>query len=314
MTRILVVAGPTATGKSGAAIALAQALDGEIVSADSVLVYGGFDVGSAKPTPAERAGVPHHVIDVLDPEEHVDAVRYAAIGDDAITAIAARGRLPIVVGGTGLWIRALVRGLVTVPPVDPDVRARLEREADTAGTPALHARLATVDPASAAKVHANDRLRVVRALEIFEQTGRPASELRRAHALGAPRYDNLFVVLEEPKEVLAARITARTRAMIEAGLPEEVRELLARHDAGVRPFGAVGYAEMVAHVRDGVLLDETERRIVKSTRVYARRQRLWWKGEPGVHVRTTADALRGAESVAELATWRDRSTHSATAR
>lgn len=301
---ILVVAGPTATGKTAAAVEVALRLGGELVGADSVQVYRGFDIGSAKPTPEELRGVRHHLLDVLDPDQPIDAGGYADMADETIADIASRGALPIVVGGTGLWLRALVRGLVDVPAVDPTIRGRLEAEADAVGAPALHARLASVDPIAADKIHPNDRVRIVRALEVFAQTGRPLGELRAEHALGAPRYPTLFVVLDLPADELAVRIAQRTRQMIEAGWADEVRALVERWGEGVRPLGSVGYREMLEHLREAVPLDETERRIAKSTRIYARRQRTWFRSEPGIAWRTTAAELASAPGIERVAAWR----------
>lgn len=313
MTRLLVIAGPTASGKTAAALMLARALDGELVGADSVQVYRGFDVGSAKPTAEELGGVPHHLLDVLDPDGFIDAVIYAQLADDAIAEIAARGRLPIVVGGTGLWIRALVRGLLDVPAPDPVIRASLEAEIDRRGSPALHARLAEVDPLAAAAIHENDAFRIVRALEIFKQTGVPAGALRAAHALGAPRYETFFATLELDAAELLPRIEARTDAMLAAGWVDEVRGLLARWPRGARAFGSVGYRQLVEHLCDGVPMDETRRRIVKATRVYARRQRTWFAGEasveghPGcVDWRGRPDALVDEPALEALRRWRER--------
>lgn len=313
MTRLLVIAGPTASGKTAAALTLARALDGELVGADSVQVYRGFDVGSAKPTAEELGGVPHHLLDVLDPDGFIDAVIYAQLADDAIAEIAARGRLPIVVGGTGLWIRALVRGLLDVPAPDPVIRASLEAEIDRRGSPALHARLAEVDPLAAAAIHENDAFRIVRALEIFKQTGVPAGALRAAHALGAPRYETFFATLELDAAELLPRIEARTDAMLAAGWVDEVRGLLARWPRGARAFGSVGYRQLVEHLCDGVPMDETGRRIVKATRVYARRQRTWFAGEasveghPGcVDWRGRPDALVDEPALEALRRWRER--------
>ncbi len=296
--RPIVIAGPTASGKTGAAIALARRFGGELVGADSVQVYRRFDIGSAKPTPDELAGIAHHLIDILEPTEDIDAQRYAILADTAISDIHARGRLPIVVGGTGLWIRALLRGLVAVPPVDPVVRARLEAEADRAGSPSLHARLAAVDPRAAAAIHPNDRLRIVRALEVFEQTGTPMGELRHAHALGAPRYDALFVALD-PGDALGERIERRLDAMLAAGWIDEVREIRARF-GDVRPLGSVGYREICEHLDTGRSLEETRRAIRKATRTYARRQRTWFGSEPGVMMRMTAEALASQEGLARV--------------
>jgi len=289
---LLIIAGPTGTGKTAAAIELANRLGGELVGADSVQVYRGFDIGSAKPSPAELGSVPHHLLDVFDPDQVVDAVAYARLADTAIRDIRGRGALPVVVGGTGLWIRALVRGLVDVPPVDEEIRRALEAAAADEGAPALHARLAEIDPVSAEAIHPNDALRIVRALEVYQQTGTPFGTLRAEHALGQPRHRAVFVVLDMDRERHAALIERRTAAMLEAGWVDEVRSLRARWGDDVRPLGSVGYREMLAHVRDAIPLEETLRQIRKSTRIYARRQRTWFKGEPGVSWWSESEELR----------------------
>ena len=299
---VLVIAGPTASGKTAAAIDVARHFDGELVGADSVQVYRGFDIGSAKPTPEELGGLPHHLLDVLDPDEDVDAVAYAGLADAAIRNIGSRGKLPIVVGGTGLWIRALVRGLVDVPPADPEIRRRLEQAASIEGGPALHSRLAQIDPISADAVHPNDTLRIVRALEVHEQTGKPLGVLRAEHALGAPRYNAVLIVLDMDREQHGTVVEHRAKQMLDAGWIDEVRSLRSRWGDDIRAFGSVGYRDVLAHVRDEVPLDETLRRIRKSTRIYARRQRTWFKSEPGVSWRCESAALRepsGLERVAK---------------
>jgi tRNA dimethylallyltransferase len=297
----LVIAGPTASGKTGAALELARRLGGELIGADSVQVYRGFDIGSAKPTAAELGAVPHHLIDVIDPSEEIDAADYARRADAAIAEIRARGSLPIVVGGTGLWIRALVRGLVDLPPVDADVRRRLEAAAQAEGAPSLHERLAVVDPTTAGAVHPNDALRIVRALEVYEQTGVPLGTLREKHASGAPRYHTFFVALDVEREAHTRAIEARIQTMIGRGWAKEVRELLTRWGDGVRPFGSVGYREMLEHVRDDIPLDEAVRRIRKSTRTYARRQRTWFKGERDVRWWTDQRSLLDADATRRIA-------------
>ncbi|HEX6245222.1 MAG TPA: tRNA (adenosine(37)-N6)-dimethylallyltransferase MiaA, partial [Polyangiales bacterium] len=278
---LLVVTGPTASGKTALAVRLAELFDGELVGADSVQVYHGFDIGSSKPTPEELRGVPHHLLDVRDASQPLDAAEFARLADAAIASIRARGRQPIVVGGSGLWLRALLRGLVAAPEVDPQLRARLDAEAHSLGSPRLHARLATVDPAAAAHIHPNDRVRIVRALEVYEQTGHALGELRRAHALGAPRHRALRLVLDLPPEQLSGRIQARCREMIERGFLAEVEGLVARHGRGVRPLGSVGYRELTAHLCDGIPLEESLLEMERATRIYARRQRTWLKNEPG---------------------------------
>jgi len=302
---LLVIAGTTASGKTDAAIALARELGGEIVGADSVQVYRGFDVGSAKPTAAELGGVAHHMIDLREPPEELDAVRYAQLADEAIAGIAARGALPIVAGGTGLWLRALLRGLVDVPPVDPRIRSRLEDRAEREGTAVLHGELAAVDPLAAGGIHKNDRVRIVRALEVHEQTGKALGALRAAHALGSARYPCLFTALDLPREELATRVAERTARMIDAGWIDETRRLIARYGADLRPLRSVGYRQVCEHLIDGVPLPETARRIEKATRVYARRQRTWFRSEPGVNWWTTAEELLSPSGRARIARWRN---------
>jgi tRNA dimethylallyltransferase len=291
MARVLVIAGPTAVGKTASAVALAQRLDGELIGADSVQVYKGFDIGSSKPTPEELGDVKHHLIDVCEPNELIDAAGYARLADTAIADVCARGKLPILVGGTGLWLRALMRGLVALPQVDRALRARLEAEWDAVGGAVMHERLARVDPLSAERIHPNDKLRVVRALEVFEQTGLPLGEARREHALGRPRYEALSYVLDLPPPEHRARVSERVKAMIAAGFVAEVEQLLARHGNSARAFGAVGYRQMVEHIELGVPLEETEQRIVRATLIYARRQRTWWSTDPSMHKRVLPGAL-----------------------
>lgn len=303
---LLVVTGPTASGKTATAVALAQHFGGELIGADSVQVYRGFDIGASKPTPEELAGIPHHLLDVRDPNDTLDAAAFAALADDAIAATWARGKLPIVVGGSGLWLRALLRGLVALPAVDLALRAALDAEVDALGSPAMHARLRAVDPLTAARVHANDRVRIVRALEVHAQTGTPLGALQAEHALGAPRYRALRISLEWPIEVLHARIAERTAAMFARGFVDEVHGLLDRHGTTPRAFGAVGYREVVAHLTAGVPYEETVASVARATRIYARRQRTWLNGEPGERWPVTVDALLSREGFARLARFLDR--------
>jgi tRNA dimethylallyltransferase len=268
-----------------------------------VQVYHGFDIGSSKPTAAELAGVPHHLIDVCDASELIDAARYAQLADAAIRDVASRAKLPIVVGGTGLWLRALMRGLVALPQVDRALRARLEAEWDAAGCGAMHERLAQVDALSAQRIHPNDKLRVVRALEVFEQTGVPLGEARREHALGKPRYRALSFVLDLPSEQHKLRVAARVRDMLAHGLVEETRSLLARYGRTVRALGSLGYRQVVEHLEDGVSLEETEPKIVRATSIYARRQRTWWSTDPSMHQRILPEALFEAERLQQLETF-----------
>lgn len=295
---LIVIAGPTATGKTAAAIEVARRMGGELVGADSVQVYRGFNVGSAKPQQAELRGVLHHLIDIINPNEAIDAAQYAKLADEAITAIRERGHVPIVVGGTGLWIRALLRGLVDVPPVDPKIRSKLEARAAEGGSPAMHRKLQQVDPITAEAVHPNDQFRIIRALEVYEQTGEPLGELRATHALGEPRYNAKFFVVDLPRDHHRKVIEARVDAMIESGWIDEVQELREQWGDDVRALGSVGYREVLQHLRDDIPLEDTKREIIKSTRTYARRQRTWFQGEPGIGWRGTAQDLLNVEGLA----------------
>ncbi|MFW6051052.1 MAG: tRNA (adenosine(37)-N6)-dimethylallyltransferase MiaA [Myxococcota bacterium] len=297
---LIVIAGPTATGKTSCAVELALRLNGELIGADSVQVYRGFDIGSAKPTEEELRGVPHHMIDIRDPDQPLDAGEYADLARAVIRDVQSRSRLPIVVGGTGLWLRALTRGLVALPRPDPELRAWLEAQADQLGLAALYERLQQVDPATAENLHSNDRVRIVRALEVYEQTGTPLGVHHARHALGAPRYEHLFIVVDLPREVHLDIIRARTRSMLEAGWVDEVRRLRARWGEEARPFGSVGYRQILEHLREEEPLAETERRIVRATRLYARRQRTWFASEPGVGWRTDPQTLLSSEGVRRI--------------
>lgn len=288
--KVLVITGPTATGKTAAGIALARRFDGELVGADSVQVVRGFDIGSGKATKAELGDVAHHLIDVLPPSQTMDAARYAALADEAIADIAARGRVPIVVGGTPLWLRALLRGLVELPPSDAQLRAELAQRLQTLGAPALHAELAAIDPTSAQRIHPNDALRIGRALEIHAQTGRVPSELWSEHALGAPRHHAWTAYVDLPPPEADEAIERRVDGMLAAGLVAEAQKLIEAHpDAPA--LGAVGYAQARDALAGAASLDAVRQPIVWATRRYAKQQRTWWKRDPSVTVRTTSAAL-----------------------
>ncbi|HKU41555.1 MAG TPA: tRNA (adenosine(37)-N6)-dimethylallyltransferase MiaA [Polyangiales bacterium] len=299
--RIVVVSGPTGVGKTAVAIQLARELGGELIGADSVQVYRGFDIGASKPTAAELGGVVHHLLDVREPNHPLDAASYAALADAAIADVSARGRVPIVVGGTGLWLRALLRGLVEVPPVDAALRAELEAEWDRRGGLIMHAHLAEVDPISAARIHVNDKLRVVRALEVYRQLGKPLGSLRAQHALGAPRYRDFTLIVDLERAHHAERVRSRTRSMLEQGLIDEVRRIVARYGADLRGLQSVGYKQALEHVQHGTPLEQVESDIVRATLLYARRQRTWWRSDPSVRARLTPSAAVSGELRAQLA-------------
>lgn len=275
--RLVCVVGPTASGKTDLAIAVAERVGGEIVSADSVQIYRGFDIGSGKPSAEERARAPHHVIDVLDPLDLIDAASYSRLAESAIVDARARGKAPILCGGTYFWVRALVLGLVDAPAGDADIRARHRQLVDEQGRTALHDELARVDPASAARLHPNDVVRVSRALEIFELSGRKMSEWQAEHGFRHRRLDHVMVAPSCTPERLTERIAARVDKWLGAGWIEEVESLLASGYGDARAMGSVGYAEVRAFL-DGKLARESLRAaIVQSTRIFARRQRTWLK-------------------------------------
>lgn len=297
MRSLLIIAGPTASGKTALALELAERYGGEIVGADSVQVYRGFDIGSAKPTKEELRGIHHGMIDVIDPDEAMDAMRFAELADEEIAAIEGRGKRPIVAGGTGLWIRALLRGLVDLPRPDPSIRGAFEEEIEREGSAALHRRLREIDPLSAEAIHENDALRIVRALEVHAQTGEALGELRRRHALGEPRYRPVFALLDPSLGELTPRIEARLEIMFELGWLEEARALRDRYGDEVRPFGSVGYLELAQHLRGDLDLDEAKKRIRKSTRIYARRQKTWFGSERDITLKGDARAIMASTQV-----------------
>lgn len=275
--RILCVVGPTASGKTALAVDVCERVNGEIISADSVQIYRGFDIGSGKPTAAERARAPHHLIDVLDPLEAADAMTYSGMAEKAIASVRARGKIPIVCGGTFFWVRALVIGLAPAPPADASIRARHREIVEGHGPEALHAELAGVDPASAARLHPNDVLRVSRALEIHELSGRTMSEHHAEHGFRTQRMESVMLGVETTPEELTARIQRRAEVWLESGWIEEVRELVAHGRGETRAMGSVGYKEVHAHVRGELPRGKLVELIVQSTRVFARKQRTWLK-------------------------------------
>jgi tRNA dimethylallyltransferase len=277
----VIVTGPTAVGKSALALALARAAPGEIIAADSMQVYRGLDVGTAKPTPAERAAVPHHLLDVREPWEDFSAAEFAREAHRLAGEIAARGRRPVLVGGTGLYLRAFLKGHLAPAGGDPTVRAGLHREAEAVGAPALHRRLQATDPASADRIHPNDLVRIVRALEIQAVTGQPASAIRPG-LWDAPRAGvAACLVLTRDREELHRLIDERCRAMWTGGLLDETRRLLAApRGLSWRRLEAVGYRQARLFLAGGVAEDAALLAMQRATRAYAKRQLTWFRREP----------------------------------
>jgi tRNA dimethylallyltransferase len=277
--RLVVIVGPTGAGKTRLALALAAKVGGEIVSADSQQVYRGMDIGTGKATADERARVPHHLLDVVEPDDEMTAARFVEHADRAIAALAARGVPAILCGGTGLYVRALLLGLFEGPPADPALRAQLEQHAD------LHARLAAVDPVLAARVDPHDRKRLVRGLEVHALTGVPMSEhqARHDHRTAPPRYEHVTVGVAPPRDDLYRRIDLRVDAMLAAGLVDEVRALRARGFAPpMRSQEAIGYAELHAHLDGTLELTRAVELVKRNSRRYARRQISWYRPDQRV--------------------------------
>jgi tRNA dimethylallyltransferase len=294
---IVVLTGPTASGKSDLAIALAERLGGEIVNADSQQVYRGLDAGTAKPGLAERARAPHHLLDVADPGEGMDAARWVALADAAIAGIVWRGRVPLVVGGTGLYLRTLLHGVAPAPGRDPVLRARLEDEARREGRAALHRRLRTIDPGAASRIGENDLVRIVRALEIAAG-GRTQTEVFARHRFAETRYRAKLLALDVDRGELHARIAHRMPTLFE-GLLREAEPLLARHGDALPARLPIGYAEAAEVLAGRLDAGAARERVTVAHRRYARRQVIWLRREAGVEwlrvpveVGALADALR----------------------
>jgi tRNA dimethylallyltransferase len=269
--------GPTASGKSAVGIELARRINAEIISLDSMAVYRGMNVGTAKPSATEGQGIPHHLIDVVDPWEDFSVARYLALADDAVRHIGRRGREVLFVGGTPLYLKALLRGLFSGPAADWALRRDLEEIAGRNGTAELHRRLAAVDPAAAAKLHPNDVRRLIRALEVHHRTGRPISEQQRQFDAQAADHRPVFV-LDWPRERLRERIDRRVEGMFAVGLVDEVRSLLAAERPLSRTAGqALGYRDVFEHLTGKYDLATTIDLVKLHTRQFAKRQLTWFR-------------------------------------
>jgi tRNA dimethylallyltransferase len=296
---LVAVLGPTATGKSALGIALAHRFDGEIVSCDSTAVYRGFDIGTDKVPPAQQQGIPHHLVDVADPLEEYSAARYAIDASRVIRDITARGKLPIVVGGTGLYFRALTRGFFPGPARDPALRARLDRIAARRGPASLHRWLRRVDPESAARIHASDQKRLVRALEVYRLTGRPLTAHFADTKSPLPEYDVVALGLRIPPEQTAERVARRVEQQFAQGLMEEIRSLLRSglpQDA--HPFTGLVYRQAIELINGVRGEAETRALIVRENRRYARRQLIWFRKEPNLLWLSAAGELEATEQQA----------------
>ncbi len=297
MNPLVVLLGATASGKTALSLALAQHFAGEIISCDSVAVYRGMELGTAKPTPAERTLVPHHGLDLYDLEHACTAGDYSRSARESLAGITERGHLPIVAGGTGLYLRALIDGLFPSPPADPGLRERLRRRSPER----LHTILTRLDPKAAAHIHRNDVPKVIRAIEVSLAARRPMTEQWEAGRDALTGYRILRIGLNPPRAELYHRINQRAAAMFHLGLVAETEALIARHGAESRPLTSLGYAEASAVLRGELTLDEAIAQAQQGHRNYAKRQMTWFRREPGVHwLEGTGDDPKVLKQAVEL--------------
>ncbi|MBF0302763.1 MAG: tRNA (adenosine(37)-N6)-dimethylallyltransferase MiaA [Desulfamplus sp.] len=276
--KIVIICGPTGIGKTGFAIEIARRFNGEIIGADSMQIYKYMDIGTAKPDKSERELAPHHLIDFLEPDKEFDVGKYMETADAAINDISSRSKLPIVVGGTGFYIKALVHGLFRDRTVDADVIKRLEQEKDEKGSHILHERLALLDPEAAQRIHPNDSFRIVRALEVVEVTGNPISAFQKQHGFSSQRYIPLKIALYMDREELYQRIEQRVDIMIEQGFVDEVKSLINRgYGCDLKSMQSIGYRHICDFLCNSISWDETIRTLKRDTRRYAKRQLTWFR-------------------------------------
>jgi tRNA dimethylallyltransferase len=278
--RIAIIVGPTGVGKTAMALALAARLGGEIVSADSMQVYRGMDIGTAKPTPEERQRIPHHLLDVVDPDEPFDASRYCALAHQIITPLHGEGKPIFVVGGTGLYIRALLGGLIAGPGADESLRRSLKEEGSRWGIPHLYDQLRARDPQAAERINPRDAVRIIRALEVLELTGRSIVDHQRDHRFREQPYEALKIGLMLERGELLGRIDGRTERMIADGFVGEVERLLGRgYERALKAMQSLGYRHLAAYLSGEVDLEGAIRLIKRDTRRYAKRQMTWFAAD-----------------------------------
>ena len=278
--KIVVICGPTAIGKTTVAIDIAQKINGEIISADSMQIYRYMDIGTAKPASEEQARVTHHMIDIVDPDEHFDAAQFSARARNRVLEIQNRGAVPYVVGGTGLYIKSLIHGMFQSRPVDPAIRERLKAEAEKFGPKYLHQRLTKYDRDTAAKLHPNDAYRIIRALETVEATGKSISDYHREHKFGETPFHVLKIGLTIERDLLYDRINQRVDAMIQDGLLDEVKSLLRKgFSPDLKSMQSIGYRHMLDHLQTRLPWDECIRTMKRDTRRYAKRQLTWFNAD-----------------------------------
>ena len=285
MDNIICIAGPTASGKTALAVALAKELNGEVISCDSMQIYRRMDIGTAKPTIEEMQGIPHHMIDIAEPDEDFSVSRYCEMATPILEDILARGKTAIIAGGTGLYMDALIRGNDFAPCPSTGARERLEQEADEIGMEAMLARLRVIDPEAGEKLHLADRKRILRALEVFEETGETITAHNKRTQEIPPRFSPLWLGLDfEPRQALYDRIDLRVSLMLEQGLEEEIKNLLSSGiPAKCTAMQAIGYKEFVAALEGTITLEEAADEVRKASRHYAKRQLTWFRRNSQMH-------------------------------
>jgi len=278
--KLVIILGPTAVGKSAVALELATQIGGEIINADSQQVYRQMNIGTGKPAEADRARVPHHLIDVVDPDEEFNAAIYRRLALERIDQIHERGKTVVVCGGTGLYLKALTRGLFFGPGQNPEVRGELAREIQEKGLSALYHRLTEVDPAAHSRIHPNDRQRIIRALEVYQLTGKPMSQWQQEHGFGDEPFDTLKIGLQRERTELYDLINGRCDRMIEEGLLDEVRELVAQgYTLDLKPLQSVGYRQMGLVLQGMLIVEKAVEEMKQETRHLAKRQLTWFRGD-----------------------------------
>lgn len=288
--RIVVICGPTAVGKTALALDLAEYYNGEIVSADSRQIYREMDIGTAKPTASEQMRVRHHLIDVVRPDEEFHAARYVELAEAAIDDIVSRGKRVFLVGGTGLYIKALTEGLLDAPGADTELRQALHARAEREGSAVLHAELAQVDPASAERLHPNDLIRIVRALEVYAQSGKALSELQRQHGFRTEHYQTLKLGLDCERDILYERIDKRSEQMFTSGLLEEAEQLLQTgYSPDLKILRTIGYKQAFAYLRNEMTREEALEDLKRATRRYAKQQLTWFRKDKSIIWLETCD-------------------------
>jgi len=283
LPKLIIISGPTCSGKSGLAVALAQLLGGAIINADSMQVYRGMDIGTAKLPISERKGIPHHLIDILNPDQEFNAALFSSYALPVIKDLHVKKIPIIVVGGTGLYVKTLLGGLFNCPPSKPELRKGLWEECEKRGPSFLHQRLSRLDRKAADSIHPMDKIRIIRALEVIHLTGRPFSELAGKHGFSDRRFIALNLCLNVDRQVLYSRINRRTMSMIESGFINEVEGLLRKeYSPELKPMKSIGYRHIIGYLKDRWDLDEATRLIQRDTRRYAKSQVTWFRADPDI--------------------------------